>query len=133
MRQRLFEMLYWLVGRGGATAKELAEHFEISERTVYRDIDALCAAGVPLYAEHGRGGGYAKILCSTARCSRGASGRTCLPPCKACMLQAAHWIPEQWTNSARHSALRPCRGSMWIFPIGAMLIARSSCSFASRS
>ena len=58
MRQRLFEMLYWLVGRGGATAKELAEHFEISERTVYRDIDALCAAGVPLYAEHGRGGGY---------------------------------------------------------------------------
>ena len=54
---RLFEILYILLGRERVTAKRLAERFEVSVRTIYRDIDALSAAGVPVYAAQGAGGG----------------------------------------------------------------------------
>ncbi len=39
------------------TAPELAEHFEVSVRTIYRDIDILSLAGIPVYATQGKGGG----------------------------------------------------------------------------
>ena len=54
---RLFKIVYYLLDRGQATAPELAERFEVSVRTIYRDIDALSAAGIPIYAETGRNGG----------------------------------------------------------------------------
>ena len=54
---RLFKMLYYLLDRERATAPELAAEFEVSTRTVYRDIDALSSAGIPIYAEPGRNGG----------------------------------------------------------------------------
>ena len=54
---RLFKIVYHLLGKGKATATELAEKFEVSVRTIYRDIDALRGAGIPIYAESGRNGG----------------------------------------------------------------------------
>jgi predicted DNA-binding transcriptional regulator YafY len=54
---RLVALLLHLQHRGGATAAELAEVLEVSVRTVYRDVAALQAAGVPLWTETGPGGG----------------------------------------------------------------------------
>lgn len=54
---RLFKIIYYLLGKGKATAPELAEKFEVSVRTIYRDIDALSGAGIPIYTEAGRNGG----------------------------------------------------------------------------
>lgn len=54
---RLFKIMYHLIDKGHATAPELAAIFEVSVRTIYRDIDALSGAGIPIYAETGRNGG----------------------------------------------------------------------------
>ncbi|MBH1942284.1 YafY family transcriptional regulator [Mobilitalea sibirica] len=54
---RLFEIIYILLNRKNITAKELARHFEVSSRTIYRDIDTLCQAGIPIYTNKGKGGG----------------------------------------------------------------------------
>lgn len=54
---RLFQIVYYLLGKGQSTAPELAEKFEVSVRTIYRDIDALSGAGIPIYTETGRNGG----------------------------------------------------------------------------
>lgn len=55
---RLLSILILLQLRRRLTAAELATEFEVSERTVYRDIDALSAAGIPVYGDRGPGGGF---------------------------------------------------------------------------
>jgi predicted DNA-binding transcriptional regulator YafY len=55
---RLLSMLLIISNKGMVTGKELAEHFEVSIRTIYRDIDKICEAGVPIAAVGGKGGGY---------------------------------------------------------------------------
>lgn len=58
--ERLFAIAEYLRGRRtGVTAEILAERFGVTIRTMYRDLDALRAASMPLSAERGRGGGYA--------------------------------------------------------------------------
>lgn len=54
---RLFQILYLLLEHRELTAAWLSEKLEVSQRTIYRDIDALSAAGIPVYARQGQGGG----------------------------------------------------------------------------
>ena len=58
---RLLALLLTLQTRGRVSAQALAEEFEVSVRTIYRDVDALSAAGAPVYTEPGRGGGIALL------------------------------------------------------------------------
>lgn len=54
---RLFRILYYILEKGKVTASELADTFEVSVRTIYRDIDSISSAGIPIYALQGKGGG----------------------------------------------------------------------------
>lgn len=54
---RLFEIIYILLEKENVTAKELAEHFGVSVRTIYRDIDVLSRSNIPIYTNQGKGGG----------------------------------------------------------------------------
>lgn len=54
---RLFEIVYLLLNKKRVTANELAKHFEVSKRTILRDIDTLTIAGIPIYTSQGKGGG----------------------------------------------------------------------------
>ncbi|MFW2489298.1 helix-turn-helix transcriptional regulator [Clostridium chromiireducens] len=58
---RLFEIVYILLDKKIVTAKELSKHFEVSVRTIYRDIDILSGAGIPIYTNKGKGGGISLI------------------------------------------------------------------------
>lgn len=54
---RLFEMMYLLLQKQAMTAPELSQKLEVSVRTVYRDVETLAKAGVPVYTTSGRNGG----------------------------------------------------------------------------
>ena len=54
---RQFELVYILLNKKSVPARELAAHFGVSTRTIYRDIDTLSLAGIPVYTEKGKGGG----------------------------------------------------------------------------
>ena len=58
---RLFRIVYYLLEHGKATAPELAQKLEVSVRTVYRDIDTISSAGIPVYAVQGKGGGISLL------------------------------------------------------------------------
>ena len=55
---RLYALTLYLLNHGRTYASELAKHFEVSVRTIQRDIEALCQAGIPVYAITGINGGY---------------------------------------------------------------------------
>lgn len=62
---RLLSMLLLLQSRGRLSARQLAEELEVSVRTAYRDLTRLQAAGIPVYAEAGRGGGTSCSMATT--------------------------------------------------------------------
>lgn len=55
---RLLSIVLLLQNHGKLTSKELARQLEVSERTIMRDMDALSAAGIPVYADRGSNGGW---------------------------------------------------------------------------
>ncbi len=57
VNNRLFEIVYILMQKRKITAKELADRFEVSTRTIYRDIETLSGANIPIYASKGKDGG----------------------------------------------------------------------------
>jgi predicted DNA-binding transcriptional regulator YafY len=61
LASRLLSILMLLQARGRVSAVDLAREFEVSVRTIYRDVDQLSASGVPVYAERGRSGGFALL------------------------------------------------------------------------
>ncbi|WP_304509649.1 helix-turn-helix transcriptional regulator [Anaerotignum sp.] len=58
---RLFEIVYLLLNKGCITAGELAKQFEVSPRTIYRDVELLSSAGIPIYMTKGKGGGISLL------------------------------------------------------------------------
>ncbi len=54
---RMLDIMYILLSRERVTASDLARRFEVSTRTIYRDIEALSEANIPVYADRGKGGG----------------------------------------------------------------------------
>jgi predicted DNA-binding transcriptional regulator YafY len=58
---RLFSIVHILLNRGKVTAKELADEFEVSTRTIYRDIDSLSMSGIPIYTDKGTSGGISLL------------------------------------------------------------------------
>ena len=61
VNNRLFEIVYILLQKKKITARELAEKFEVSTRTIYRDVETLSRANVPIYATQGKDGGIALL------------------------------------------------------------------------
>lgn len=55
---RLYAITLYLLNHGKTSANELARHFEVSQRTIQRDMDSLCLAGIPIIATSGSSGGY---------------------------------------------------------------------------
>lgn len=58
---RLFEIVYLLLNKESVTAGEIAKQFEVSRRTIYRDVELLSSAGIPIYMTKGKGGGIALL------------------------------------------------------------------------
>lgn len=57
----MFEIIYILLDKKRVTARELAAHFGVSRQTICRDMNVLSAAGIPIYAEKGKGGGISLL------------------------------------------------------------------------
>lgn len=119
---RLVSLVLLLRQRGRLTATELAGELEVSTRTVLRDIEALSAAGVPVYAERGRHGGFAllpgfrteltglnhdeALALLIAGSRRGAQAFGLGSALASAMLKVVDALPESYRNTAAEVAER---------------------------
>ena len=73
---RIFEITYMLLNHEQVTAKTLSEKFDVSVRTIYRDIDRMSQAGIPVYTERGKGGGISLLsVCQPQKNTRNQEKR----------------------------------------------------------
>lgn len=113
---RLVAILLMLQHRQQVTAAEVAEELEISERTARRDLEALGAAGMPVYSSPGRGGGWrlagggkTDLSGLTAQEARalfmvaGPSAQT-TPELRAALRKLVRALPEQWRREAESAS-----------------------------
>jgi predicted DNA-binding transcriptional regulator YafY len=122
---RLVAILLLLQRRGQVTAAEVAVELEVSERTARRDLEALSAAGIPVYSQQGRGGGWAllggartdlsglsaaeaRALFLVAGPSAGAT-----PELKAALRKLVRALPEPFRDHAESAA-----ASVVVDPVG---------------
>ena len=126
---RLLSLLLLLQHRGRCSAKELADELEVSQRTVLRDVEALSTAGVPVYAERGRHGGFALLpgyttdltglthdeaLALLVAGSRG-DGATLVPELASAMRKVVAGLPPAQREAAGRDAGRILvRGEGWL-------------------
>jgi predicted DNA-binding transcriptional regulator YafY len=112
---RLVAALLFLQARGRVTAAELAEELEISERTARRDLEGLALAGIPVYSQAGRGGGWSLVGGATTDLSglTGAEVRTLFliagpsaatPAVKAALRKLVRALPETFRAEAEAAA-----------------------------
>jgi len=112
---RLVAALLYLQARGRVTAAALAEELEISERTARRDLEALAMAGIPVYSQAGRGGGWSLVGGATTDLSglTGAEVRTLFliagpsaatPEVKAALRKLVRALPETFRAEAEAAA-----------------------------
>lgn len=113
---RLVAVLLFLQARGRVTAAELAEELEVSVRTARRDLEALAVAGVPVYSQAGRNGGWSLIggartdlsglTAAEARALFLIAGpsSTVAPPARAALRKLVQALPETFRADARAAA-----------------------------
>jgi predicted DNA-binding transcriptional regulator YafY len=76
--ERLISMIYMLLNNEVISASALADKYQVSQRTIYRDIDAICAAGIPVVSYQGVNGGYGII--ETYKMDKSLLGSTDIGP-----------------------------------------------------
>ncbi|MBN2623252.1 MAG: YafY family transcriptional regulator [Acidimicrobiales bacterium] len=113
---RLVATLLILQARGRVTAAELAEELEVSERTARRDLEALAMAGIPVYSQAGRNGGWSLVGGARTDLSglTAAEARTLFlvagpssavtPEAKAALRKLVHALPETFRAEAEAAA-----------------------------
>lgn len=117
--ERLVQMVFYIAGREHITAKELAAHFRVSTRTIYRDLNTLSLAGIPIMSAKGTGGGIflldgytiEKPLLSREEQQNILQGLQ--------ILQASNYPNAEITLSKIGAVFR--NGWRWIFPSGAVM------------
>ena len=117
---RLLEILLKLQASRKLSARTLARDLEVSERTIYRDVEALCAAGVPLYAERGAGGGI--VL---AEGYRKALTQFDDAELRALFISAEQTLADLGLGDARRSAFTKLSGALSAADRGAVDRARN--------
>src|SRR5580700_7811681 len=112
---RLVATLLYLQSRGRVTAQEVADELEVSVRTARRDLEALSIAGIPVYSQPGRGGGWSLVGGAKTDLSglTGAEVRTLFliagpsaatPAVKAALRKLVRALPETFRAEAEAAA-----------------------------